>query len=106
MEDARENLLETVAVEDEMLLEKYLGGEEITHDELVTAVRTSTLKGAFVPVLCGSSLKNQGVQPLLDAVINFLPSPVDVPPIEGAVPQPTTGSTRPSAQEGPPKLIK
>ena len=94
VEAAREILFETVAVEDEILLDKYLGGEEITNDELVTAVRTATLKGALVPVLCGSSLKNQGVQPLLDAVINFLPSPIDVPPIEGTVPQPTSGSRR------------
>ena len=93
-EAAREHLFETVAVEDEILLEKYLGSEEITHDELLTAIRTATLNGAFVPVLCGSSLKNQGVQPLLDAVINFLPSPVDVPPIEGTTPQPTSGSAR------------
>ena len=94
VEAAREILFETVAVEDEMLLDKYLGGEDITNDELLTAVRTATLKGALVPVLCGSSLKNQGVQPLLNAVINFLPSPIDVPPIEGSVPQPTSGSRR------------
>ncbi len=94
VEAARENLFETVAVEDEILLEKYLGGEEITDDEFRTAVRTATLNGAFVPLLCGSSLKNQGVQPLLDAVINFLPSPVDVPPIEGAAPQLASNSRR------------
>ena len=99
VETARENLFETVAVEDEMLLEKYLGGEEITHNELRTAVRTATLNGVLVPVLCGSSLKNQGVQPLLDAVINFLPSPVDVPPIEGTVTQPTSRSTRAKRSE-------
>ncbi len=83
---ARENLFESIAVEDDVLLEKYLGGEEITHDELLNGIRAATLKRALVPVFCGSSLKNQGVQPLLDAVINFLPSPVDVPPIEGTVP--------------------
>ena len=94
VEATREHLFETVAVEDEILLEKYLGGEEITRDELLTAIRTATLKGALVPVLCGSSLKNQGVQPLLDSVINFLPSPVDVPPIAGTTPQPTSGSAR------------
>ena len=94
VEQARENLFESVAVEDEMLLEKYLNGEEITDDELLTTVRTATLSGALVPVLCGSSLKNQGVQPLLNAVINFLPSPVDVPPIEGTAPQPTSGGAR------------
>ena len=92
---ARETLFENVAVEDEMLLEKYLNGEEITHDELLATVRAATLSGTLVPVLCGSSLKNQGVQPLLDAVINFLPSPVDVPSIEGTVPQSTANSTRP-----------
>ena len=91
---ARESLFESVAVEDEMLLEKYLGGEEITNDELLATLRTATLTGALVPVLCGSSLKNQGVQPLLDAIINFLPSPVDVPPIEGTVPHPTSRSAR------------
>ena len=94
VEQARENLFESVAVEDEVLLEKYLSGEEITHDELLATLRAATLSGALVPVLCGSSLKNQGVQPLLNAVINFLPSPVDVPPIEGTVPQPTSGGAR------------
>ena len=94
VDQARETLFESVAVEDEMLLEKYLNGEEITHDELVATVRTATLSGTLVPVLCGSSLKNQGVQPLLDAVIDFLPSPVDVPSIEGTVPQPTSDGAR------------
>ena len=89
---ARETLYESVAVEDEALLEKYLDGEEITHVELLTAIRAATLQGKLFPVLCGSSLKNQGVQPLLDAVIDFLPSPVDVPPIEGTVSYPSSGS--------------
>ena len=97
---ARETLFESVAVEDEMLLEKYLGGEEITHDELLATVRAATLRGTLVPVLCGSSLKNQGVQPLLDAVIDFLPSPVDVPSIEGTVPQSTADSTRAKRKKG------
>ena len=91
---ARETLYETVAVEDEALLEKYLGGEEITHVELRTAIRAATLQGRLFPVFCGSSLKNQGVQPLLDAVVDFLPSPVDVPPIEGTVPHPASGGER------------
>ncbi len=95
---ARETLYENVAVEDEALLEKYLGGEEITHAELRTGIRAATLQGKLFPVLCGSSLKNQGVQPLLDSVIDFLPSPIDVPPIEGTVPDADSGrerSTRP-----------
>ncbi|MCY3721288.1 MAG: elongation factor G [Candidatus Poribacteria bacterium] len=91
---AREVLYESVAVEDEALLEKYLGGEEITHAELLTVIRAATLQGTLFPVLCGSSLKNQGVQPLLDAVIDFLPSPLDVPPIEGTVPDSTSGGKR------------
>ena len=100
VDQARETLFESVAVEDEVLLEKYLSGEEITPDELVATVRTATLSGALVPVLCGSSLKNQGVQPLLDAVIDFLPSPVDVPSIEGTVPHPTSISARAKRKRG------
>ena len=83
---ARESLFESIAVEDDALLEKYLSGEEITHAEFVACLRTATLQRTLVPVLCGSSLKNQGVQPLLDAVIDFLPSPVDVPPVVGTIP--------------------
>ena len=94
VEQARETLFESVAVENEALLEKYLNGEEITRDELLQAIRVATLNGTLVPVLCGSSLKNQGVQPLLDAVIDFLPSPIDVPPIEGTIPQPVSKSAR------------
>ena len=90
---ARETLFESIAVEDDTLLEKYLNGEEITHAELLACLRASTLRRTWVPVLCGSSLKNQGVQPLLDAVIDFLPSPVDVPPVDGIVPYPTSGAT-------------
>ena len=96
---ARETLFESVAVEDETLLEKYLGGEEITHDELLGVIRATTLSGTLIPVLCGSSLKNQGVQPLLDAVVNFLPSPVEVPPIEGTVPNSAADSARPKRAE-------
>ena len=86
-EEAREEMVEAVASEDDALLEKYLEGEAITEAELIDGIRTETLKGVFVPVLCGTALKNQGVQPLLDAVVDFLPSPLDVPPIEGTDPQ-------------------
>ncbi|MDE0426020.1 MAG: elongation factor G [Candidatus Poribacteria bacterium] len=99
---ARENLFESIAVEDEVLLEKYLDGEEITHDELLKGIRAATLKRALVPVFCGSSLKNQGVQPLLDAVIDFLPSPIDVPSIEGTVPHADTGGARSKRAEETP----
>ena len=91
---ARETLFESIAVEDDTLLEKYLNGEEITRAELLACLRALTLRRTLVPVLCGSSLKNQGVQPLLDAVIDFLPSPADVPPVEGTGPHPTSDATR------------
>src|SRR5687767_12245991 len=71
---------------DDVLMEKYLGGEELTHDEIRTAIRKSTVTGAMVPVLCGASFKNKGVQALLDAVIDFLPAPVDVKAIKGHLP--------------------
>ncbi len=82
---ARENLIENVAAEDDNLLEKYIEGGNIEDTELVTGIRNATLNGCLIPVLCGSSLKNQGVQPLLDAVIDYLPSPLEVPPIEGKI---------------------
>ena len=86
-EEAREAMIEAVASEDDTLLEKYVEGEEITEAELLSGIRSGTLKNAFSPVLCGTALKNQGIQPLLDAVVDFLPSPLDVPPIEGIVPK-------------------
>ncbi len=90
---ARESLVENVASEDDNLLEKYLDGAEISADELVGGIREATLKGSLIPVLCGSSLKNQGVQPLLNAVIDYLPSPIDVPPIEGEISKPAKGKS-------------
>lgn len=81
-----EQLVEKVAESDDTLTEKYLEGEEITPDELMRALRVATLSGDIVPVLCGSALKNKGVQRLLDAVVNYLPSPKDVPPKIGANP--------------------
>ena len=81
----RESLVENIASEDDNLLEKYLEGVEISNQELIDATRSATLNGSLIPILCGSSLKNQGVQPLLNAVIDYLPSPIDVPPIEGEV---------------------
>jgi elongation factor G len=81
--DYRNRLLEAVADTDEALLEKYLGEEEFTRQEIVGALRQGTLTGEFFPVLCGSAFKNKGVQLLLDAVIDYLPSPMDVPPVVG-----------------------
>ncbi len=79
----REQLVEALAEGDEGLLEKYLGGEEVSTDELIGALRKATLDNALQPVLCGSAFKNKGVQPLLDAVVRFLPSPSDIPPVQG-----------------------
>ncbi len=79
----REHLLETIATEDEHLMEKYLGGEELTVAEIKAAIRKGTIGLDFVPILCGSSFKNKGVQPMLDAVVDFLPSPLDIPPAHG-----------------------
>ena len=76
-------LLETIATSDDEFMEKYLGGEEVTEADIKRAIRKGTLAFDFVPVLCGSAFKNKGVQPMLDAVVDFLPSPLDIAPAEG-----------------------
>ena len=83
---AHDELVERLAETDDTLTIKYLEGEEITEDELRRALRQATLAGEVTPVLCGSSLRNKGVQPLLDAIVDYLPSPIDVPPITGVNP--------------------
>jgi elongation factor G len=83
---AREKLIEAVADQDDALAEAYLDGEEIDRDRLISAIRAAVLAIAMTPVLCGSSFKNKGVQPLLDAVVDLLPSPLDVLPAVGIVP--------------------
>ncbi len=104
---ARESLVENVASENDELLEKYLEGTEITSSELIAGIRSATLNGTIIPILCGSSLKNQGVQPLLDAVVSFLPSPVEVPPIEGEIPKPTKGkSSRRDTEQTLEKVVR
>ena len=80
---ARTLLLDAIAESDEVLLDKYLGGVELTEDEIYSGIRKATLAINIIPVLCGSAFKNKGVQPLLDAVVRFLPAPSDVPPVEG-----------------------
>ncbi len=82
-EEYREKLIEAVAEQDEELMMKYLDGEEISIEELLKAIRNATLKVAITPVLCGSSYKNRGVQYLLDAIVDILPSPLDIPPVNG-----------------------
>jgi len=102
VEAARAALIDMVVEHDETLMEKYLGGEELTNDEIRHAIRTATCAMKFVPILCGASFKNKGVQALLDAVIDFLPSPVDVPAIEGHAPQhDDTPDTREVSDDAP-----
>ncbi|WP_348788684.1 elongation factor G [Leifsonia sp. NPDC080035] len=86
-EEYRNRLLETVAESDDALLEKFFGGEEITVPEIKAAIRKLTVNNEIYPVLCGSAFKNRGVQPMLDAVIDYLPSPLDVPAIEAHNPR-------------------
>src|SRR5437868_12638021 len=90
----REYLIERVAETDEDLTLKYLEGEEITKEELIAALRRATIAGQLVPVLCGSALKNKGVQAMLDAVIAYLPSPLDIPPPIGIDPDTAKTITR------------
>ncbi len=87
VEELRHQLLEAAIEHDDDLIEKYLSGEELTNDEFRHAIRAATIKGALFPVFCGSAFKNKGVQALLDGVIDYLPSPVDVPAIQGHLPQ-------------------
>src|SRR5262249_32922679 len=82
-EKYRESLIETVAETDDALLEKYLHGGKVEVQEIKDALRRATIAGAVQPVICGSAFKNKGVQQLLDAVVDYLPSPLDVPPIKG-----------------------
>ncbi|GAB4346361.1 MAG: elongation factor G [Leptolyngbyaceae cyanobacterium] len=85
-DEYRLKLVESVAETDDELTEKYLEGEELTEAEIKAALRKGTLEGTIVPMLCGSAFKNKGVQLLLDAVIDYLPAPIDVPPIQGTTP--------------------
>ncbi|UZQ53114.1 elongation factor G [Trichothermofontia sichuanensis B231] len=90
----RTKLIEAVAEADDDLMEKYLGEEEISIAEIKAALRKGTIEGTIVPVLCGSAFKNKGIQRLLDAVIDYLPSPIDVPPIQGTLPNGDTAERR------------
>ena len=97
----RERLVEAVAETDDHLMLKYLDGEEISNDELRTALRTATLRSQLVPVLCGTALRNKGVQPLLDAVVDYLPSPLDIPPMIGVNPYTGKEEERTADPNGP-----
>jgi len=97
----REKLLEAAADCDEALMEKYLEGKEITEAELRKAIRAGTLSLKIVPIVCGSAFRNKGVQPMLDAVVDYLPSPLDIPPLKGVVPGTDKLEERPARDDAP-----
>ncbi len=100
-EAAREKLIEEISSHDEVLMEKYLGGEALSPAEIRAGIRKATSILQINPVLCGSSFKNKGVQQLLDAVIDYMPAPTDVPPIKGIDPNTQAEITRPADDQGP-----
>ena len=100
-EEYREKLLEAVAEQDDDLMEKYLGGEEISEEEIKTAIRKATIACKMCPVTCGTSYRNKGVQPMLDAIVDFMPAPTDVPAIKGTNPDTGEEDHRPSSDEEP-----
>ena len=100
-EEYRTNLLEAVSDFDDEIMELYLEGEEVPADMIRTAIRKATIAGKMVPVVCGTSYKNKGVQKLLDAIVDYLPSPLDIPPVEGVDPKTGETETRPASDEAP-----
>ncbi len=99
--EAREQLVAKLAESDEELMERYLEGEEIAAADLIPIIRRLTLQLKVVPVLCGSALRNKGIQPLLDAIVDFLPSPQDIPPVTGINPQTKDQEQRLSSEQEP-----
>ncbi|QFZ23484.1 elongation factor G [Saccharothrix syringae] len=97
----REQLIEAVAETDDALMESYLGGEELTVEQIKAGIRKIVNDGSAYPVLCGSAFKNKGVQPMLDAVIDYLPSPLDLPPVEGTLQDGETPATRRASSDEP-----
>ena len=101
VEEYRQALLEHVAEQDDELMEKYFAGEEHTIDEIKKCIRKSTIANKMVPVTCGTSYKNKGVQKLLDAIIDYMPSPLDIPPIKGVNPDTNEEVERPASDDEP-----
>jgi elongation factor G len=97
----REKLIEAAADSDETIMEKYLEGHEVSEAELTKAIRSATLAIKVIPVLCGSAFRNKGVQPLLDAVVAYLPSPLDIPPVKGIDPDSQSPDERPAKDDAP-----
>ena len=100
-EEYREILLEALSELDDDFMEKYLGGEEITEDEIKAVIRKGTVACKLCPVTCGTSYRNKGVQPLLDAIVDYMPAPTDIPPIAGINPETGEEDHRPSSDEAP-----
>ncbi|WP_337861290.1 elongation factor G [Mitsuokella jalaludinii] len=99
--DSREILLEALSELDDDFMEKYLGGEEITEDEIKAVIRKGTVSCKLCPVTCGTSYRNKGVQPLLDAIVDYMPAPTDIPPIAGINPETGEEDHRPSSDDEP-----
>jgi len=97
----RRKLLETVAESDDVLTEKYLEGEEFSEEEIKETIRKGTISLNLVPVLCGAALKNKGIQPLLDAIVDYLPSPLDIPPVQGTNPRTDHAEERAPSDDQP-----
>ena len=100
-EEYREKLVEAAADCDETVMVKYLDGKEVTEAEIRSAIRNGTLSLKVVPILCGSAFRNKGVQPMLDAVVDYLPSPLDIPPVTGVEPGTTKPAERPAKDDAP-----
>ena len=100
-EEWREKLLESVSEYDEDVMMKFLEGDEITIDEIKKVIRKATIAGEMIPVTCGSAYRNKGVQMMLDAVVDFMPSPLDIPPIKGVIPGTDEEEERPADDKGP-----
>src|SRR5262245_11107471 len=100
-QEYREKLVETVAEVDEAIMESYLDGKKVAEPDLRAAIRKACLELKLVPVLCGAAFRNKGVQPLLDAVVDYLPSPLDVPPVQGLNPDSRNSESRPASDEAP-----
>ena len=96
----REKIIEAIAEKDDVIADKYLSGNAIGEKEIIQALRKATIDLTLIPVLCGAALRNKGIQPLLDAIINFLPSPLDIPPISGINPKTGNRESRESSPDG------
>jgi elongation factor G len=100
-EEWRRNLLESVAETDEDLMEKYLEEDDLSEEDIRKAIRKATIANEMVPMVCGSAYKNKGVQPLIDAIVDFMPSPLDIPPVAGILPDSEEPSHREADDKGP-----